>query len=141
MLLNASQRISAQVPNSTYNIDENKCVTRMWFIIHAVQILEMFLGFSKSMRRNRRKRNPNDCYWLNDAHLGESMFVCFIIYGCYWNCREQFLLGTLSMYGSCIRELEKDHKTRQMLLPKKTNIFLWIVSYPRGKGQHLFTHI
>lgn len=97
-------RISAQVPNSTYINDENKCVTRMWCIIHVVQTLEVFLGFSKCMRRNRRKRNPNNCYWLRDVHLGESMFVCFIIYW-YWNCHEQFLLGILSVYGSCIREL------------------------------------
>lgn len=59
------EKISSQAPNSAYIIDKNKCITGMWCIVHAVQTVETYLGFSKSVRRSRRKRNPNDSVLLS----------------------------------------------------------------------------
>lgn len=59
------EKILSQVPSSAYIIDKNKSVTRMWCIIHAVQTVETYLGFSISVRRSGRKRNPNDSVLLS----------------------------------------------------------------------------
>lgn len=76
------EKISTQSPNSAYTIDKNKCVTRMWCIIHAVQTAETYLGFSKSVRRNRRKKPKWLCDWVHDAHLSKGVLGGIII---SWN--------------------------------------------------------
>lgn len=84
-----------------------------------------YLGFSTSLRGDRRKRNPNDCYWLHDAYLCKTMFVYNII------CR--YYLNTVSsnfhwaLYQYTVPALDNSFRTtgpRLMLPPKQTNMFL-----------------
>lgn len=69
------EKILSQAPTSAYTIDKNKSVTRMCGIIYAVQTAETYLGFSKSVRRSRRKKPTWLCGWVHDAHLGKACWV------------------------------------------------------------------
>lgn len=89
------EKILSQASSSACIIDKNKCVTRMWCIIHVVQTAETCLGFSRRVE----ERNPRRSVWLStwcsfrQKHFGWCYYLLV-----FWMV--QLLLGDLWVHGS-----------------------------------------